>query len=221
MKRQARPGCRPGWTAGSPCWRRSRGAPPTSRSPSCCPPAGRCSSRRSASCRPAPSSHSLPTPAKRSARPAGGRWAGCGDAGTPGGHRAARGVQLRPVLPAARRRRVPTARRRRGRGRRPAAVAGRRADRLIAGRRPRTTDVTVGVVAAVGVALVVVRPGAGFDPVGVVAAVAANVSFAAGVVLIKHFPAPANPLAATGWQLLLAACRSSRSPWSSKAARHR
>jgi probable blue pigment (indigoidine) exporter len=74
---------------------------------------------------------------------------------------------------------------------------------LLAGRRPRRLDVAVGVVAALGVALVVVRPGAGLDGVGVLAAVAANVSFAVGVVLTKRFPTPANRLAATGWQLLL------------------
>jgi probable blue pigment (indigoidine) exporter len=41
--------------------------------------------------------------------------------------------------------------------------------------------------------------------VGVLAAVAANVSFAAGVVLTRRLPAPApaHRLAATGWQLLL------------------
>ena len=32
---------------------------------------------------------------------------------------------------------------------------------------------------------------------------AANVSFAIGVVLTKRFPAPSNRLAATGWQLLM------------------
>ena len=35
------------------------------------------------------------------------------------------------------------------------------------------------------------------------AAIGANVSFAAGVVLTKRFPAPPNRLAATGWQLLI------------------
>lgn len=75
---------------------------------------------------------------------------------------------------------------------------------VLTGRRPRPVDVAVGVVAALGVALVVVRPGAGIDPVGVLAAVGANVSFAVGVVLTKRFAAPANRLAATGWQLLLA-----------------
>jgi probable blue pigment (indigoidine) exporter len=74
---------------------------------------------------------------------------------------------------------------------------------LIAGRRPRALDLAVGCVAALGVGLVVIRPGAGLDPVGLLAAVGANVSFAVGVVLTKRFPAPSNRLAATGWQLLM------------------
>ena len=76
---------------------------------------------------------------------------------------------------------------------------------LIAGQRPRALHLAVGAVAALGVALVVIRPGAGLDPAGVLAAVAANVSFATGVVLTKRFPTPTNRLAATGWQLLLGA----------------
>jgi uncharacterized membrane protein len=61
------------------------------------------------------------------------------------------------------------------------------------------------VVAAIGVGLVVVRPGADIDPVGVLAAVGANLSFSLGVVLTKRFPAPADRLAATGAQLLVGA----------------
>jgi probable blue pigment (indigoidine) exporter len=71
-------------------------------------------------------------------------------------------------------------------------------------RRPRTAELVLGLVAAIGVALVVVRPGAQLDPVGIVLALGANVSFAAGVVLTKRFAAPPNGLAATGWQLLIA-----------------
>jgi probable blue pigment (indigoidine) exporter len=74
---------------------------------------------------------------------------------------------------------------------------------LLAGRRPRPIDVAVGCVAALGVALVVLRPGAEPDLVGIVAAVAANVSFSVGVVLTKRFPAPTNRIAATGWQLAM------------------
>jgi probable blue pigment (indigoidine) exporter len=73
----------------------------------------------------------------------------------------------------------------------------------IAGRRPRRLELVVGGIAALGVALVVIRPSAGLDPVGLLAAIAANVSFAVGVVLTKRFPAPANRVAATGWQLLM------------------
>ena len=88
-----------------------------------------------------------------------------------------------------------------------AAAAGGLQPLLVAGLgpgRPRRRDLVVGAVAALGVGLVVVRPGAGLDPVGVLAAVVANVSFATGVVLTKRYPAPANRVAATGWQLLLA-----------------
>jgi probable blue pigment (indigoidine) exporter len=70
-------------------------------------------------------------------------------------------------------------------------------------RRPRALDLAVGCVAALGVGMVVIRPSAGLDPIGLLAAAGANVSFAAGVVLTKRFPAPSNRLAATGWQLLL------------------
>lgn len=73
----------------------------------------------------------------------------------------------------------------------------------VVGRRPRPRDLAVGGIAALGVGLVVVRPGAGLDPAGVVAAIGANLSFALGVVLTRHFPAPSNRVAATGWQLLM------------------
>jgi probable blue pigment (indigoidine) exporter len=91
-----------------------------------------------------------------------------------------------------------------------AAAAGGLQPLLVAGlsvplanRRPTPTELAVGAIAAVGVAMVVVRPGADIDPVGVLAAIAANVSFAAGVVLTKRWPSSSTGLAATGWQLLL------------------
>jgi probable blue pigment (indigoidine) exporter len=71
------------------------------------------------------------------------------------------------------------------------------------GRGPRARDLTIGLVAALGVVLVVAGPGVSFDPVGVAAAVAANVSFAIGVVLTRRFPTPSNRMAATGWQLAM------------------
>jgi len=74
---------------------------------------------------------------------------------------------------------------------------------MSSGRRPRTIDLAVGVVAVVGVSLVVIRPGADIDPIGVLAAFGANVSFAIGVVLTKRFPTPPNRIAATGWQLTI------------------
>jgi probable blue pigment (indigoidine) exporter len=86
-------------------------------------------------------------------------------------------------------------------GLQPLFVAG--LSRVVAGTRPRSRDLAVGVAAALGVALVVVRPGAGLYVVGVLAAVGANLSFALGVVLTKRFPAPPNKLAATGWQLMM------------------
>ncbi len=73
----------------------------------------------------------------------------------------------------------------------------------VGGRKVRPRDLAVGIVAAVGVALVVLGPSTSLDGVGVLAALGANVSFAIGVVLTKRFPAPSHRVAATGWQLLL------------------
>lgn len=79
------------------------------------------------------------------------------------------------------------------------AVLGGAADR----RAPRVRDLAVGTVAAAGVAMIVLRPGAAFDLVGVLAAALANVSFALGVVITKRTAPPDDRIAATGWQLLL------------------
>ncbi|MGD9529693.1 DMT family transporter [Pseudonocardia sp.] len=76
---------------------------------------------------------------------------------------------------------------------------------LLARRRPPGREIAVGIAAAVGVGLVVLRPGAGYDPVGLLAALAANVSFAAGVVLTRRFPRPADPIGDVGGQLLAGA----------------
>lgn len=73
----------------------------------------------------------------------------------------------------------------------------------IVGRRPRAAEMLVGIAAAVGVALVVIRPGAAFDPVGLLTATAATVSFAVGVVLTKRITAAPNRLASAGWQLFI------------------
>lgn len=73
----------------------------------------------------------------------------------------------------------------------------------LAGRRPRSREAAIGCIAVLGVLLVALRPGAHLNTVGLLAAVAANVSFAIGVVLTKRYPAPSNRVAATGWQLLM------------------
>lgn len=86
-------------------------------------------------------------------------------------------------------------------GLQPLLVAGLTA--IATRQRPRTVDVLIGAVAAIGVALVVLRPGAGIDVVGVLAAVGAMLSFSIGVVLTKRFPTPSNRLASTGWQLVI------------------
>jgi probable blue pigment (indigoidine) exporter len=70
---------------------------------------------------------------------------------------------------------------------------------------PTRTHILVAVVAMFGVALVALRPGAGLDAVGIAAAIAANGSFALGVVLTNRFGAPRHRIAATGWQLVIAA----------------
>lgn len=76
---------------------------------------------------------------------------------------------------------------------------------LIRGEPLRRRDMAIGIVAAAGVALVVLRPGAGFDIAGILAVVGANVSFAVGVVLTKSFPAPEHRVGSTGWQLAMSA----------------
>lgn len=74
---------------------------------------------------------------------------------------------------------------------------------LLTGLRPMRLDIVVGVVAAVGVGMVVLQPGAGLDGLGILAALGANTSFALGVVLTKKFPTPANRISHTGWQMLI------------------
>lgn len=75
---------------------------------------------------------------------------------------------------------------------------------LLAGVKPRRIDLLVGVVAAVGVALVVLQPDAGLDGIGVLAALAANASFSVGVVLTKKYPPPGSRLSDAGWQMVIA-----------------
>ncbi|MEM9036834.1 MAG: DMT family transporter [Actinomycetota bacterium] len=76
---------------------------------------------------------------------------------------------------------------------------------IVVGRAMRGLDVAVGLVAAFGVAMVVIRPGASIDSVGLLAALGANVSFSAGVVATKRLPSFPDQIVSTGFQMLIAA----------------
>ncbi len=76
---------------------------------------------------------------------------------------------------------------------------------LIASITPRRLDLLIGAAAAIGVAMVVLRPGAAIDPIGVLAAVGANVSFSIGVVLTRKLRVGGDRITTTGIQLLLGA----------------
>ncbi|NEA58102.1 EamA family transporter [Streptomyces sp. SID13666] len=69
--------------------------------------------------------------------------------------------------------------------------------------RPSARTLTAAVIGAVGVSLVVLRAGAGFDALGLLAGVAGSASMSAGTVLTKRWGRPegVGPLAFTGWQL--------------------
>ncbi|MER6381971.1 EamA family transporter [Streptomyces sp. NPDC001250] len=74
---------------------------------------------------------------------------------------------------------------------------------LLLGRRPAARTLGTGVVAALGVSLVVLQGAGALDVTGVLAAVASTASMAAGTVLTKRWGRPdgVGPLALTGWQL--------------------
>ncbi|MBC9718271.1 EamA family transporter [Streptomyces sp. TRM66268-LWL] len=69
--------------------------------------------------------------------------------------------------------------------------------------RPSLWRIAWAVTGAVGVGLVVLGPGAGLGLAGVAAGLLGTASMALGVVLTKHWKAPAGvgPMAMTGWQL--------------------
>jgi probable blue pigment (indigoidine) exporter len=58
-----------------------------------------------------------------------------------------------------------------------------------------------GTVGVVGVAMLVLQPGANLDTIGMLAAAAGTVSMATGVVLTKHWRRPVDLITFTGWQL--------------------
>ncbi|MEU0155020.1 EamA family transporter [Micromonospora fulviviridis] len=70
--------------------------------------------------------------------------------------------------------------------------------------RPGRPALLAALAAPAGVALVVLRPGAGLDPLGVAAGLAGTAAMAAGLVLTRRWGRPpgVGTLAATSWQLV-------------------
>jgi len=69
------------------------------------------------------------------------------------------------------------------------------------GERPTRWRLGWAMVGSIGVALMVLRPGAGFDAVGVVAGLAGPVAMSAGVVLTRRWGRPVGAVPFAGWQL--------------------
>jgi probable blue pigment (indigoidine) exporter len=67
--------------------------------------------------------------------------------------------------------------------------------------RVRRVHLAACALGITGVALLVLRPSAALDAVGVLAAIGAAFSMAAGIVLTKHWGRPVGLLVFTGWQL--------------------
>ncbi|NLV81026.1 MAG: EamA family transporter [Rhodococcus sp.] len=67
--------------------------------------------------------------------------------------------------------------------------------------RPTTGRLLWGVLAVVGVAMMVLAPGVRLNLVGVLAGIAAPLSMAVGTVLSKRWGRPVGPVAYAGWQL--------------------
>lgn len=74
---------------------------------------------------------------------------------------------------------------------------------IVLAERPSIWRISWGAVGVAGVALVVLRPDAGFDPVGIVAGIGYAVSMGLGVTLTKRWgrPAGTSPMTLAGWQL--------------------
>lgn len=71
-------------------------------------------------------------------------------------------------------------------------------------RRPPWLAIGAGVTGVLGMAALLLSPGAVWDPVGVAAALAGAVSMAAGTYLARRWQTGMPVLALTGWQLLIA-----------------
>lgn len=72
----------------------------------------------------------------------------------------------------------------------------------VLGERFRRTTAVAGTLGVIGVGLLVLRPGAELDAVGVIAGLAGAVCMATGVVLTKHWGRPVSLAAFTSWQLI-------------------
>ncbi len=73
--------------------------------------------------------------------------------------------------------------------------------RLWIGTPIRFGAILAGLAGLCGVAMLVLRPGAGLDPLGVAAGLAGAVSMGCGTVLSRHWKPPVSPLTFTAWQL--------------------
>lgn len=73
---------------------------------------------------------------------------------------------------------------------------------LLLGARARPASVIAGFGGLVGVALLMLRPGAAFDGLGVAAGFGGAASMAAGTVLAKRWQPPVDALTFTAWQLV-------------------
>ena len=73
--------------------------------------------------------------------------------------------------------------------------------RVLMGTPIRPGAILAGLAGLGGVAMLVLRPGAGLDLLGVAAGLAGAVSMACGTVLSRHWQPPVSPLTFTAWQL--------------------
>jgi probable blue pigment (indigoidine) exporter len=74
-------------------------------------------------------------------------------------------------------------------------------ERLFMGTPIRRLSIVAGVAGLAGVALLVLRPEAALDPIGIAAGLAGAASMAAGTVLSRLWQPPVPPLTFTAWQL--------------------
>lgn len=72
---------------------------------------------------------------------------------------------------------------------------------VLLGERPTRWRLGWAAGGIAGVALMVLRPGAGFDAAGIVAGLAAPVAMSAGVVLTRRWGRPVGAMTFAGWQL--------------------